>query len=236
MRDVDPFLIHGVLMLLAWIGLLPTGVLVARYLKVRRGQDFPRELDNPLWFYFHVASQYAGMAIACLGVVIVWNALGSFDVADRHAQLGAIVMSLGILQIVASWLRGTKGGPTDKGADPARPETWRGDHYDMTLRRRLFEVWHKTAGYVALALAVPTAMMGLDRLGVPNSVQLLPAALAVAFVVAMVLFERAGRRVPTYWAIWGPDPTHPGNRPRSAHMTATSGEAPVERRRGRDSS
>ena len=46
------------------------------------------------------------------------------------------------------------GAVRDDRADPADPATWRGDHYDMTPRRRLFEAWHKTAGWSLIALAV----------------------------------------------------------------------------------
>ncbi len=219
MPDVRPFLVHGVLMLAAWMIFLPSGVIVARYFKVLPGQDFPRSLDNPWWFYLHLGLQYAGMALACAGVAIVWNVLGRLDFTDGHARLGLIVMLLGCLQVVAGWLRGTKGGPTDKGSDLRRPETWRGDHYDMTRRRRIFERWHKTAGYVALALAVPTAMMGLHRIGAPPAAEFLPLALAGAFVCIAVALERSGWWVPTYHAIWGPDQVHPGNRHDGAYLS-----------------
>lgn len=66
--------------------------------------------------------------------------------------------------MVLGAVRGTKGGPTNKRADPALPETWRGEHYDMTLRRRIFEQLYKGIGYPAIFLAVPVAWLGFDML------------------------------------------------------------------------
>jgi hypothetical protein len=42
-------------------------------------------------------------------------------------------------------LRGTRGGRYYFDADPDDPASWHGDHFAMTLRRRLFEAHHKTA-------------------------------------------------------------------------------------------
>ncbi len=204
--------LHGILMMIAWLILVPAGIVVARYFKVSPSQNYPEELDNPFWFYTHVYLQSTGVAIACIGLAMAWCGIGTVDTHDNHARMGWIVMTLGFLQIVSSLLRGTKGGPTGGHAEPDRPETWHGDHYNMTLRRRLFEVWHKAAGYISVALAVPTAMLGLARAGFDGIVYVLPALLGLSFFGLWTYLQHWHRRVPTYQSIWGPDARHPGNR------------------------
>jgi hypothetical protein len=51
---------------------------------------------------------------------------------------------------------------------------WRGDRYDMTWRRRIFEAWHRMMGYGAIALAFAAAFLGLSRIGATRLVGLLP--------------------------------------------------------------
>jgi hypothetical protein len=45
---------HGRLMVLSWSFLLPLGMLAARYFKVTPKQDWPRMLDNKLWWRTHL--------------------------------------------------------------------------------------------------------------------------------------------------------------------------------------
>jgi hypothetical protein len=206
------FLIHAVLMMAAWLVLLPAGALVARFCKVTPGQDWPRRLDNLLWWRLHRLLQYTGVACALIGFGVAYRATGRLPLDVVHVQIGLVVIVLAILQIVSTWFRGSKGGPTGAGADPRRPETWRGDHYDMTLRRRLFEGWHKTCGWWAIILAPLAVLLGLDLLDWPLLLCCLAALLGtVAFTLATLL-ARNSRGINTYRAIWGPDAQHPGNR------------------------
>ena len=129
------------MMALAWLVLLPAGALVARFYKVLPRQDFPAVTDSKAWWRAHLLLQYGGTALAAAGLWTAWDALdGAWDLSNLHTLLGLAVMGLCAMQVVSAWLRGTKGGPTDTHADPADPGTWRGDHFDMTRRRRLFEV------------------------------------------------------------------------------------------------
>ena len=196
---------HGGLMLLAWFVLLPGGALAARFFKVLPGQDFPAVLDNRAWWQAHLLLQYAGSAVAAAALWIAWDALdGRWDWSEPHAVLGTAIMALCALQVGSGMLRGTKGGPTDIHADPADPATWRGDHYDMTLYRRLFEGWHKRAGYAAFLLAVPAAWLGLGLVAAPLWARVPPLLAAAGFAVAFGVLTRRGRRVDTWVAIWGP--------------------------------
>lgn len=202
---MSPFLWHGGLMVLAWFVLLPGGALIARFFKVLPGQDFPAVLDSRAWWRAHLLLQYAGSAVAAAALWIAWDALdGVWDWSEPHVLIGTAVMALCALQVGSGLLRGTKGGPTDTHADPADPTTWRGDHYDMTLRRRLFEGWHKRAGYAAFLLALPAAWLGLQLVGTPPWTGLLLLAQAAAFVAVFAVLTRRGRRTDTWTAIWGP--------------------------------
>ena len=154
---------HGRLMVLAWLFAFPAGILIARFFKITPKQNWPTVLDNVFWWKQHLRLQYLG------GVV---RGTGDADRADAvHVRrwieprpcitcLGWCVVFATAIQFVAGWLRGTKGGPTK----PAADGSLRGDHYDMTLRRVIFEYVHKTVGYVVLLTAWFTIALGtLDR-------------------------------------------------------------------------
>ena len=204
---MGPFVWHGGLMLLAWFVLLPAGALVARFYKVLPRQDFPAVVDSRVWWHAHLALQYGGTLAAGAAFWIVWDRLGGkMDWSNLHAFLGMSVLGICALQVLSAWLRGTKGGPTEKGADPNDPSTWRGDHYDMTRRRRAFEAWHKHAGYMAFLLAVPTAWLGLDLVDAPEAFRWAPFVATGVFIAAFVMLTRRRRRVDTWAALWGPKP------------------------------
>jgi hypothetical protein len=206
------FLIHSLLMMAAWLVLLPAGALVARFCKVTRAQRWPEGLDNPLWWWLHRILQYGGVACALLGLAAAYRATGRLPLGLVHVQIGLVVIVLALLQIVSTWFRGTKGGPTGAGADPQNPATWRGDHYDMTLRRQLFEGWHKVCGWWAVLLAPLAVLLGLALLGWPRALCCVAALLLGLEVALATLLARGALGINTYQAIWGPDPRHPGNR------------------------
>jgi hypothetical protein len=196
---------HGRLMVFAWGVLIPAGVFVARFFKVTPGQDWPREIDNRFWWRTHLGCQYAaGIAMLAGWMAILWSA-ASPGVFVLHRWLGLAALTAGALQFVAGWLRGSKGGPTE-------PEV-RGDHYDMTARRILFERVHKSVGYGSLALAAAAILTGLHAANAPRWMWLGIVGWWAALLIATIVMERRGGRVTTYEAIWGPDPRHPGNRP-----------------------
>ncbi len=203
---------HGALMVTAWGLLIPAGGVVARYYKVMPGQDFPRVFDNLAWWRWHRALQYGGIGVASLAAVLMFGVTQG-RVSTLHGWCGLATMGLGWLQVLSGWLRGSRGGPTGRGADPDDPATWRGDHYDMTPRRRAFERWHKPAGWAAVALAGVTVLLGAALAGSPGWLLALIGTLQAAATVGLVDGALRGRWVSTYAALWGPDPRHPGNRP-----------------------
>jgi hypothetical protein len=78
------FLIHAILMMAAWLVLLPAGALVARFCKVTPGQNWPQSLDNLLWWRLHRLLQYAGVACALIGVGVAYWAMGQLPLALAH--------------------------------------------------------------------------------------------------------------------------------------------------------
>lgn len=199
---------HARIMVVAWGVLVPVGVLIARYFKVTPGQNWPQQLDNRLWWNTHRFCQYSASVLMVIGLVFILMSPPTASFVGPHSFLGWLVLALAFVQVSGGILRGTKGGPTE----PAPDGSLRGDHFDMTLRRLAFEYIHKIAGYAALLLSAATILAGLWQANAPNWMW---AALLVWWLgllcVAMVL-QRRGMAVDTYQAIWGPDPTLPGNR------------------------
>lgn len=196
---------HARLMVLGWGVLLPVGALVARYFKVTRRQRWPQELDNKAWWHAHRVLQWGGIGAMSLGAWLAWGqGNDSRTVAQIHAWAGWTLVGLGWLQVAAGLSRGTKGGPT--------AAQMRGDHYDMTPHRIWFERFHKGLGWLAVLAAWAVLALGLVTADAPRWMALALAAWWLALAGAAWHWQRQGRCLDTYQAIWGPDPQHPGNR------------------------
>ncbi len=207
---MDPFILHALIMLFAWLVLIPIGILSARFFKVLPGQDWPKELDNQLWWRLHRITQYSGVILMLIGAYIAITESGGLELSV-HGVLGVAAVLLACAQVLSGWLRGSKGGPTDPSADPDDSATWRGDHYDMTGRRLSFEAWHKCGGYLSLGLAFAAMATGMLLMGWPETSFLVVVGIVLLLWLLFVFFERLGLRKDTYQAIWGPDREHPGN-------------------------
>ena len=196
---------HARFMVAGWGVLLPLGILVARYFKVTPRQDWPRELDNVFWWRTHVRLQTAGVLIMTLGVMAVWSrADGTGGLKGLHHLLGWTLITIGWLQIAGGLLRGSKGGPTGS--------TMRGDHFDMTRRRILFEYVHKSLGWIAMLGVIVETAAGLIIVDAPRWMAAVLTGWWLTLLMALVVLQRAGRCIDTYQAIWGRDPALPGNR------------------------
>ena len=139
-----------------------------------------------------------------VGTALAWNhGSQASALAVWHHWLGWAVLAIGVLQMMSGIGRGSKGGPTEP--------SMRGDHYDMTARRRWFERFHKAAGWFVLSVAVAVIGLGLVAADAPRWM----AGVLTIWWVALALMARRwqgqGRCIDTYEAIWGPDPMHPGN-------------------------
>ena len=196
---------HARTMVLAWGILAPLAVIVARYFKVLPGQDWPRELDNQFWWRGHWMGQGLVVLLSLFGLGLI---LAVAKEGGLHGKLGYMLLCLMSLQILMGIFRGTKGGPTA----PAKDGSLRGDHYDMTPWRVMFEWSHKLVGYAALILAIIVILFGLWEANAPHWMWIMIATWWVSLLVVVVVLQAKGRAIDTYQAIWGPETRHPGNR------------------------
>lgn len=192
---------HARAMVLGWGVLAPLAVLIARFMKVLPGQNWPREVDSQLWWRTHWMGQSFVLVLTFIGIALVMPP----DLASMslHNWCGYGVLVGLFAQVLLGLFRGTKGGPTDA--------TLRGDHYDMTPWRRMFEALHKSVGYGVLVLAAVTILLGLWKANAPNWMWLALALWWPALVMLFIGLQKRGLAVDTYQAIWGDDPNHPGN-------------------------
>ncbi|MEM9578105.1 MAG: cytochrome b561 domain-containing protein [Pseudomonadota bacterium] len=196
---------HARLMVLGWGVLAPLAVLMARFFKVMPGQDWPREVDNQIWWRSHWMGQSLVVILSLAGLALVLPT--DLSAMTAHNWMGYAVLSGACIQVVLGFFRGSKGGPTA----PAADGSLRGHHYDMTPWRLAFEALHKSVGYATLVLAMATILFGLWK---ANGPVWMWGALILWWTALMIIFivlQRRGMAVDTYQAIWGTDPTHPGN-------------------------
>ncbi|MEM6590112.1 MAG: cytochrome b561 domain-containing protein [Pseudomonadota bacterium] len=192
---------HARSMVVAWGILAPLAILIARFFKVIPGQDWPREVDNLVWWRTHWIGQSVVLALTALGLALVWPFnLGAMTL---HNWLGLVLIGFLGMQVLLGIFRGSKGGPT-------APEM-RGHHYDMTPWRHSFEALHKTLGYAALVLAMVVIVTGLWKANAPVWMWVALALWWSGLILAFVVLQRRGMAIDTYQAIWGADPGHPGN-------------------------
>jgi hypothetical protein len=185
---------HARCMVGAWSVLLPIGALAARYFKVRPGQDWPRQLDDKVWWHAHRGLQWSGVLLMTLGAALSLNqGTHAGALAVLHASFGWILLMMGWLQVAVGLLRGSKGGPT-------KPDL-RGDHYDMTTRRLWFERVHKRLGWATLLCAIVVTAMGLLLSDAPRWMALGLGAWWTLLASVAWRWERQGRCVGTYQAI-----------------------------------
>jgi hypothetical protein len=208
---------HAVLMTFAWLFLVPLCILVIRFGKPRptfSGLKRKVAIYHREWWWFS-AHKY-GMIVAMLlslGGGIVAIAVSNGFSGTVHSVFGILAITLGVVQIMAGWLRGRHGGKYYYTADPNDPSTWFGDHYNMTLRRRIFEAYHKNAGYFAAFCALAAVASGLMQYPLPWLLAAVIALFVLVLVCAAVL-DFKGLKYDGYKAAHGTDPEHPFNKAR----------------------
>ncbi|EAV41827.1 hypothetical protein SIAM614_31181 [Roseibium aggregatum IAM 12614] len=209
---------HARTMVLGWGILAPLAILTARYLKVLPSQNWPRELDNKTWWRCHWMGQSVVLVLSAVGLCLVLLSSQNTGHEQMHRSFGYCVLALGCFQGLSGLLRGTKGGPTS----PVPDGSLRGDHYDMTLRRQLFESFHKIFGYLALVMMMGAVGSGLWATNAPRWMWFVLSLWWTGLTAAALVLQRNGWAVDTYQAIWGPDPVHPGNRTGKSAQAATT--------------
>jgi hypothetical protein len=204
---------HGRLMVLAWGVCAPVGILMARYWKIAPNQSFPSELDSKVWWHSHRFFQSLCALLTLAAIALIYQQSsqtapqllsGKQSISQwLHHFLGYGIGVAVVAQIAHGLFRGSKGGPTES--------SLRGDHYDMTRRRIWFERVHKSVGWFSFLMAWITIALGLWLADAPRW---MPISIAFwwAFLATVASkWQRAGRCIDTYQAIWGPDAIHPGN-------------------------
>lgn len=128
---------HGVLNAVSWGILMPTGAIIARYLKVFKSAD-------PTWFYLHITCQASAYIVGVSGFGTGLK-LGSDSEGveyDTHRALGIVLVCLGTLQVFALFLRPNK------------------DH-----RYRVYwNVYHHLVGYATIIISVVNVFKGFDTI------------------------------------------------------------------------
>ncbi|WVZ55816.1 hypothetical protein U9M48_006427 [Paspalum notatum var. saurae] len=133
--------IHGVLNAVAWGILIPTGAIIARYLRVFESAD-------PAWFYLHIACQCSGYILGVAG----WGLglkLGSESVGvtyEPHRSIGISIFCLATLQIFALLLRPDK----------------------ENKYRFYWNIYHHSVGYAVIVLSAVNIFEGLHILLPPS--------------------------------------------------------------------
>ena len=193
-------------MVFAWAVLIPLGILSARYLKILPIYDWPNKLDNQVWWYSHLVLQYTGAILVIIATAFIFLEETS-GFWETHKILGWCSIGLLVIQVFSGLIRGSKGGPTE----PAPDRSWRGDHYDMTLHRKIFEYYHKSFGYIAFLVACAAVISGLWASNAPVWMWIVIPIWWVVLATTFMTLQLKGLAHDTYQAIWGPGKEHPGN-------------------------
>ena len=208
---------HALLMVGIWLVLVPICIIVIRFGKPKPTLNGIREqvrLTNIAWWWFsvHKFGLYLAVGLSLVGLAVALTVSRGFS-GSLHSIFGLTTIVLGCLQVIFGLLRGTHGGRNYYTAVADDPSTWRGDHYDMTPRRRKFEAFHKNAGYFACFFAVGAVASGLFQYPLPA---LMAAVLAIALVAlaVCVVLDYKGRRYDGYRAAHGYNLEHPFNKER----------------------
>ncbi|MEO1502560.1 MAG: cytochrome b561 domain-containing protein [Pseudomonadota bacterium] len=197
---------HGRAMVVAWGGLAPLAVLIARFFKILPGQDWPRVLDSKLWWRTHWVGQTCVLILTIFGLYLILPR--DPGTVSLHGWLGYSVVAGLVLQVGLGVFRGSKGGPTDLRSDGSP----RGHHFDMTAWRLTFEVMHKSIGYGVLFVAAVAILAGLWHANAPNWMWLSLISWWCFLIAVFAVCQKRGMAVDTYQAIWGDDPALPGNK------------------------
>ena len=208
---------HAILMVSIWFVLVPFCILVIRF-----GKPKPTEtgLHRKVsvwhaewwWFSIHKYGLIFAITMALAGAVVAIGVLGGYS-GTLHSIFGITTIVLGCLQIMGGWLRGNHGGKNYFTARPDDPKTLFGDHYNMTTRRRIFEAYHKTAGYFVFFFAFGAVLTGVIQYPIPWLLEFVVATVLIVFVITMVL-EYKGYRYDGYRAAHGYTMDAPFNKER----------------------
>jgi hypothetical protein len=213
---------HAWLMFTIWIVLVPAVLLLTRFGKPAPTREgIPKgsaKLGRKLfWFTMHRTGLSALAMASVVGALIAIAASGGFS-ATLHSVFGIATVVLGAIQIISAWFRGSHSVSKAVASGAADLPAPRGDHYDMTARRRWFEAYHKTVGWVTVASALGAVTTGLSQYWV-SGMGAVMASLAVLYALTAVFLEARGYHHDTYMSNFGTGAHHPFNRQRIELMS-----------------
>ena len=208
---------HAILMVGIWLFWAPICITIIRYGKPRPtelGLQRKVSLWHKEWWWFstHKYGLYAAVFLSLGGMAVAMVVSGGFS-GSVHAIFGMLTIIMAVVQVVFGMLRGTHGGKYYNNADLNDPSTWHGDHYSRTTRRRIFEAYHKTAGYFVILCAAGAIASGLMQYPMP----IMAAIVMVTpffFLAVWIYMEFHERRYDGYRAVHGYGMEHPYNKER----------------------
>ncbi|NKB51759.1 MAG: hypothetical protein GKR97_05975 [Rhizobiaceae bacterium] len=208
---------HAILMVGIWLFWVPICITIIRYGKPRPtelGLQRKVSLWHKEWWWFstHKYGLYAAVFLSLGGLAVALVVSGGFS-GSVHALFGMLTILMAVVQVVFGMLRGTHGGKYYNNADLDDPSTWQGDHYSRTKRRRIFEAYHKTAGYFVVFSATGAIASGLMQYPMPimAAIVIVTPFFFLAFWIVMEFYER---RYDGYRAVHGYGIEHPYNKER----------------------
>lgn len=163
---------HGALAIFGWGVLLPIGAIVARY-----GKQW-----DPLWYYLHVVIQFVGFIFGLAAVVAgiaLYDKLHANVIA--HRGLGIFILVLGILQVLAFFLRPDK---------------------DSKIRK-YWQWYHHWAGRLVLFFAAVNIVLGIKVGYAGNSWKIgygfnLAVLLIASIILEVLLWTKWSKRTVAY--------------------------------------
>ncbi|XP_073004711.1 cytochrome b561 and DOMON domain-containing protein At3g25290-like [Typha latifolia] len=157
--------VHGILSVIGWGFLLPSGIICKRYYRVF---DF---LEHT-WYLVHVTFQigayFIGITAWAIGIYLGSNNLRTYH---HHRDIGITIFVLATFQIMALWLK------------PNRVDTYR-KHWNL---------YHHFLGYTLLALTITNIFKGFGILKPPRAwkiayIVLVAVLSSIAFVLEAITF------------------------------------------------
>ena len=209
--------LHAWLMVAIWIVLVPGVLVLTRFGKpppspegIPKGSArFGRKL---LWFTAHRAGLFLLVVASVIGGCIALLAGGD---GTLHGVFGIATIGLALVQLLSARLRGSHGG---RDASAGEATFSRGDHYDMSPRRRWFEACHKIVGYFTLGIALAAVATGLAQYWL-TGIAIVIAVAVPLLLLAAVMLEARGFRHDTYLSNFGTGRHHPFNKARIEDMS-----------------
>jgi len=208
---------HAYLMLFIWIIMVPLCIIAIRYGKpkpTQRGIETKISIMNPQWWWFsiHKFGLYIAIGLSIIGAAIAFIVSQGFS-GSLHAFFGIATIILGCLQVISSWFRGKHGGRYYYTGHEDDPSSWEGDHYNMTPKRRKFEAYHKSAGYLVGFFAFGAVGSGLMQFPLPG-LAIFVFIVVAAFSALWMFLEFKEKRHDGYRAVFGHGMEHPYNESR----------------------